>query len=449
MIIANSQLATPEPVTEYTVSQLSLVIKSLLEGKLSSVKIKGEVSGLKIHSSGHGYFTLKDEEAAIDAICWKGILARNSLRLQDGMQICCQGRVTSYPQRSKYQIIIEQFELSGEGSLLKMLEERKRRLHAEGLFDPQNKKPLPYLPQTIGIITSPTGAVIQDMRHRLEERVPCKVLLWPVNVQGQEASKQVIAAIQGFNTMPVTHRPQVLIVARGGGSIEDLWAFNDEELARAVAASCIPIISAVGHETDTTLIDYVADVRAPTPTAAAEIVLPPIQQVLDTLRSFHHRAHQLVRRHLQLHYFQFQNSIQRLRDPRYIIDAHTLRLDDYQERVLHLYQTIMQRNWLRLQQYTLRPPQHKLQELQQKLERYVLIVDNLAKQKLHHYQQQVFYTLKLLDSYSYSNVLKRGFAYTSSITDDNLPITSKQQALQETSLQLHFYDGSIKVIVNH
>ena len=263
---------------EYTVSELSLALKRAIEDGFGFVRVRGEVSGWKRHASGHCYFALKDSDAVLDAVCWRGTASRLDIRPEDGMEIICSGKLTTYAGRSKYQLVVERIELAGIGALLKMLEERRRRLMAEGLFAAERKKKLPFLPEVIGIVTSPTGAVIRDILHRLADRFPRRVLLWPVAVQGEGAAAQIAAAIEGFNRIEAAGgavpRPDLLIVARGGGSIEDLMAFNEEIVVRAAAASLIPLISAVGHETDTTLIDHASDRRAPTPTAAAEMAVP-------------------------------------------------------------------------------------------------------------------------------------------------------------------------------
>ena len=261
----------------YTVSELSSALKRAVEEGFSFVRVKGEISGFKRHTSGHLYFALKDADAVLDAVAWRGQAARLGLAPEDGMEVIASGRLTTFPGRSKYQIVVERLELAGVGALLKLLEERKKKLAAEGLFDASKKRPLPYLPGVIGVVTSPTGAVIRDILHRLGERFPRRVLVWPVAVQGEGAAEQIARAIEGFNRLAPggpTPRPDLLIVARGGGSLEDLWAFNEELVVRAAAASTIPLIAAVGHETDTTLIDFAADRRAPTPTAAAEMAVP-------------------------------------------------------------------------------------------------------------------------------------------------------------------------------
>ena len=263
---------------EFSVSELSSALKRTVEDAFPYVRVRGEISGYRgPHGSGHAYFALKDENAKLDAVCFKGVFQKLRVKPQEGMEVIAIGRITTYPGKSGYQIIIENIEPAGVGALLALLEERKKKLMAEGVFDPARKKAIPYLPQTIGIITSPTGAVIRDILHRLSDRFPRRVLLWPVTVQGDKAAAEIAMAIEGFNNLPLDGpypRPDVLIVARGGGSIEDLWAFNEEIVVRAAASSAIPLISAVGHETDTTLIDFASDRRAPTPTAAAEMAVP-------------------------------------------------------------------------------------------------------------------------------------------------------------------------------
>ena len=260
-------------IPEYTVSEVSAALKRTVEDTFDRVRVRGEVSGFKRAASGHLYMNLKDQNAVIDAVCWRGTTRSLSIEPEDGLEIVATGRVTTYAARSKYQIVIDSIELAGEGALLKLLEERRKKLTAEGLFDGDRKRPLPFLPDVIGVVTSPSGAVIRDILHRLRDRFPRHVLVWPVLVQGEGAAEQVAAAIRGFNDAPEDGplpRPDVLIVARGGGSIEDLWAFNEEIVARAIADSPVPVISGVGHEVDVTLSDLVADLRAPTPSAAAE-----------------------------------------------------------------------------------------------------------------------------------------------------------------------------------
>ena len=295
---------------EFSVSELSSAIKRTLEGAYGYVRLRGEVSGFRgAHSSGHCYFTLKDEKARIEAVIWRTTVQDLRVKPAEGLEVIATGRVTTYPGSSKYQIVIDALEPAGIGALMALLEERKKKLAAEGLFDEARKRKLPFLPRVIGVVTSPTGAVIRDMLAGFTERFPARVLLWPVRVQGETCAAEVAAAIKGFNALPVggpIPRPDVLIVARGGGSLEDLWGFNEEIVARAVAASQIPLISAVGHETDWTLIDLVADARAPTPTKAAEWAVPKYGELTEQtgkfgvrLKTAAHRALAGMRTHLR------------------------------------------------------------------------------------------------------------------------------------------------------
>src|SRR5437660_9035042 len=264
-------------VPEFSVSELSFALRRQLEGAFPRVRVRGEISQPSFPRSGHCYFRLKDENAVLDAVCWKTTLPRLGLKVEEGMEVIATGKITTYAGASRSQIIGDRLELAGEGALLELLEDRRKKLAAEGLFAAERKRELPFLPEVIGVVTSPSGAVIRDILHRLSDRFPCHVLVWPVAVQGERAAGEVAAAIAGFNKLPTegaVPRPDVLIVARGGGSLEDLWAFNEEIVVRAAAASTIPLISGVGHETDVTLIDFAADRRAPTPTAAAEMAVP-------------------------------------------------------------------------------------------------------------------------------------------------------------------------------
>ena len=288
---------------EFTVSELSQAVKRTVEDEFGHVRVRGEISGFRgQHSSGHAYFTLKDENASIDAVIWKGSWSRLLFKPEEGLEVIATGRLTTFPKSSKYQIVIEQIEPAGAGALMVLLEERRKKLLAEGLFDKARKRALPYLPRIIGVVTSPTGAVIRDILHRLDDRFPSHVLVWPVRVQGDTCAAEVVAAIQGFNGFrpdgPIP-RPDLLIVARGGGSIEDLWGFNEEAVVRAVVASAIPIIAAVGHETDTTLIDYAADMRAPTPTAAAEAAVPVRSELIAYVDDQGHRIRNRVRQNMR------------------------------------------------------------------------------------------------------------------------------------------------------
>jgi exodeoxyribonuclease VII large subunit len=291
---ANPETDASGNAQPYSVSELAFALKRTLEDAYGFVRLRGEISKVTHHANGHVYLTLKDERAAIDGVVWKGQVRGLAIRPEQGLEVIVTGKITSYPAGSRYQIVIETMEAAGVGALLAQLERLKARLAEEGLFTPERKHPLPSMPQVVGVITSPTGAVIRDILHRIRDRWPCHVIVWPVVVQGDQAAAQVAAAIRGFEALepggPIP-RPDVLIVARGGGSVEDLWAFNDETLARAVAACQIPLISAVGHETDTTLIDFVSDRRAPTPTAAAEIATPVLAELKAAVSDLGARMH--------------------------------------------------------------------------------------------------------------------------------------------------------------
>jgi len=311
-------------------------LKRTVEDAFGFVRVRGEISGWKRAASGHCYLCLKDEKAVIDGVLWKATAAALAFRPEDGIEVVATGKLTTYPGRSRYQIVIERLELAGQGALMALLDKRRRALAAEGLFDPDRKRKLPFQPRVIGVVTSPTGAVIRDILHRLADRCPCHVIVWPVQVQGEGAAAQIAAAVRGFNALPAggpVARPDLLIVARGGGSIEDLWAFNEEEVVRAVAASDIPTISAVGHETDTSLCDFAADVRAPTPTAAAEMAVPVRGDLLGQLRELGYRIERCARRSLERAGEQLESSLRRWPEREALLAPQRQRLDDLADRL--------------------------------------------------------------------------------------------------------------------
>lgn len=320
----------------FTVTELSGRLKRHVEDGFGHVRVRGEISGWKRVASGHCYLALKDDSAALDGVMWKMSAARLAFQPVDGAEVVATGKLTTYPGRSKYQIIVDSMELAGEGAMLALLEKLKAKLAGEGLFDSQRKRPLPYLPKVIGVVTSPTGAVIRDILHRLEARFPTHVVVWPVLVQGTGAAEQIARAVRGFSAMaaggPVP-RPDLVIVARGGGSVEDLWCFNDEQVVRAVADCSIPTISAVGHETDTTLCDFAADVRAPTPTAAAEIAVPVRTELLAGVEALGTRSWRCVRRYHERGTERLTALAQRLPDGEALLAAQRQRVDDLGERM--------------------------------------------------------------------------------------------------------------------
>lgn len=439
--------ATASNVPEFSVTEISQALKRTVEGEFSHVRVRGEISGFKQAASGHLYMTLKDDQSVLDAVCWRGTAGRLSVQPEDGLEIIATGRLTTYPGRSKYQIVIESVEHAGEGALLKLLEERRRQLAAEGLFDAERKRDLPFLPEVIGVVTSPTGAVIRDILHRLADRFPRHVLLWPVLVQGDGAAVQVASAISGFNAIPKdgpVPRPDLLIVARGGGALEDLWAFNEEVVVRAAAASEIPLISAVGHETDTTLIDFAADRRAPTPTAAAEMAVPVraelLAQVTDDSRRMIGAMHRLVEeRRLRL-----EGLGRGLPDPRRVIETGAQRLDD---RVERLGNSI--RGWLRQkgQQLTLagsrvqrRSLDEKIARGQERIRDQAARMDHLTSRRLADAGSRLDAAGALLNSLSYERVLERGFALVQS--PDGTPVTTVKDARPGSQVAIRFHDGA-------
>ncbi|GAB5348674.1 exodeoxyribonuclease VII large subunit [Alteriqipengyuania sp. 357] len=332
-LLANSRPGdNSEPLS---VTDLSRSLKRVVEDRFGFVRIRGELSGVKRAASGHLYCSLKDEKSVIDGVMWKSATPRLPFRPEDGLEVIASGKITTYAGRSKYQIVIERMELAGEGALLALLEKTKARLEAEGLFAPERKKPLPFLPRTIGVVTSPTGAVIRDILHRLSDRFPSHVIVWPVLVQGEAAKRQVSAAVRGFNALEhggAVPRPDLLIVARGGGSIEDLWSFNEEEVVRAIAESQIPVISAVGHETDTTLADFAADHRAPTPTAAAERAVPVRAELAAGLADLGARQMRCASRPVSLGRERLDACSQRLPKPETLFQPAAQALDEATER---------------------------------------------------------------------------------------------------------------------
>ncbi len=327
-------LATEAPgdnAPALSVGELSAALKRTVEGAFDHVRVRGEISGFKRVGSGHCYFTLKDDAACIDAVIWRGQASAVRFQPEDGIEVIATGKLTTYPARSRYQIVVERLELAGQGALMALLDKRRQALAAEGLFDEARKRRLPFAPALIGVVSSPTGAVIRDILHRLEDRFPTRVILWPVPVQGEGAAEKIAAAVAGFNAL--AERPDLIIIARGGGSIEDLWAFNEEIVVRAVAGSAIPTISAVGHETDTTLCDFAADRRAPTPTAAAEMAVPVRGELLGQVREFGSRAERCARRTVERGGEQLQALLRHWPAPDALLAPQRQRLDELAERL--------------------------------------------------------------------------------------------------------------------
>ena len=421
-----------ENIQEYSVSEISDSIKGTLENSFGYVKVRGEVSGLSKPASGHIYLNLKDDKAVIKAIIWRSAAARISFVPEDGLEVICSGRLTTgysdrYPGRSDYSIIVDSITPAGEGALMALLEQRKKKLAAEGLFEEQNKKSLPKYPETIGIVTSPTGAVIKDILHRLNERFPCNVILWPVPVQGQDAAQLISDAVDGFNNLSSKDEvniPDLIIIARGGGSIEDLWPFNEEIVIRSVFKSNIPIVSAIGHETDTTLIDFVSDLRAPTPTAAAEISTPDKEELLRDISEKNNRLNYSINLYLD-----------NLKDNFISIkDKLPVSLKLFLNNLTSHFQNISQSLNFRVLGEQLKSSKVKLISLEESL----LKAKNILVERL---QKELDNKSTLLESLSYKSVLKRGYSVTRS---SNKIIKSKKDLKDESELIIETNFATLK-----
>lgn len=408
----------PGNAHEFSVSELSFALKRTVEETFGHVRVRGEITGFRgAHSSGHCYFALKDEGARLEAVIWKGVFSRLRFKPAEGLEVIATGKLTTYPGSSKYQIVIEQLEPAGVGALMALLEERKKKLAAEGLFAVERKRPLPWLPGVIGVVTSPTGAVIRDILHRLADRFPRHVLVWPVRVQGETSAAEVAAAIAGFNALKpggAIPRPDLIIVARGGGSIEDLWSFNEEIVVRAAAASAIPLIAAVGHETDVTLIDYAADRRAPTPTAAAEMAVPVRADCLASTLDLQQRLLRAEARLVEAGRAQLRGlarGLPRLQDlialPRQRFDSVSDRLSLALRRAAELKRARLERVEARL---SLRPVISRSRDLRRRLDECAVRAARAERRHLGDLARRLEGAGRLLESYSYKGTLARGFA---------------------------------------
>lgn len=439
----SAESITAHNLPEYSVGEISQALKRTLEETFPRVRVRGEVTGCKRAASGHLYFRLQDDDAVLDGICWKGGVGRLAIVPEDGMEVIATGRVTAYAGRSSYQIIVERMELAGRGALLKLLEDRKRKLAEEGLFDAAAKRELPYMPDIIGVVTSPTGAVIRDILHRLADRFPSRVILWPVAVQGDAAARQIAEAINGFNAATVLPRPDLLIVARGGGSLEDMMAFNEEIVVRAAAASEIPLISAVGHETDTTLIDFAADLRAPTPTAAAEMAVPVRIELLALVMDSGVRLMRAIDRNLNEGGSHLRGLSRGLPNLRRLVEDATQRLDDRDERLKNSLRTGLQRRTARLDRLVaaLPRPQARIDHAQSRLAGQSRALTLAVKHRTEGHSQRLAHASALLESFSYQRVLERGFALVSGPT--GTPVMSSNKVKPGDDLTIKFHDGEV------
>ncbi|MGU9962393.1 MAG: exodeoxyribonuclease VII large subunit [Candidatus Puniceispirillales bacterium WSBS_2018_MAG_OTU23] len=400
-----------------SLGELSQSLKKTVESVFDQVRVRAEVSRPTRPGSGHIYFTLKDDSATLDAVCWKAIAPQLSVQPEEGLEVIATGKLTTYPGRSKYQIIIKELELAGEGALLKQLEERKQRLTAEGLFDPTKKQKIPAMPLVVGVITSPTGAVIRDILHRLGERFPVHVIVWPVLVQGASAGAEITAAINGFDALkdmpsPPVPVPDIVIVARGGGALEDLMAFNEENVVRAVAACRLPLISAVGHETDTTLIDFAADLRAPTPTAAAELATPVKADLLARLNDLETRLSRNLTQRMEASGQHLRNLHRALADPDMAMSSKHQQLDITAEALSRHLDNIIRRGVENLRQYDtcLPTPIEQITALQTQVAMLSQRMCHWIDAKTSFIESRLEQASRLLEASSFQKVLSRGFA---------------------------------------
>ncbi len=406
---------------DVSVGDLAFRLKRVVEGAFGHVRVRGEISGYKRAASGHAYLCLKDDRAVIDAVMWKGQAGSLAFAPQDGIEVIATGKLTTYPGRSKYQIVVERMELAGVGALMALLDKLKVQLAAEGLFDPAKKKRLPFLPRTIGVVTSPTGAVIRDILHRLEDRCPTHVIVWPVKVQGQGAAAEIAVAVRGFDAM--ADKPDLVIVARGGGSVEDLWAFNEEAVVRAVAACSIPVISAVGHETDTSLCDHAADLRAPTPTAAAELAVPVLADLRLSVAATAQRTERCARRYVERGRERLDAMARLLPRREALLAPQRQRTDDAAQRLGQALErrVASARGVLDRTGGALRPA-----ILQRQVE--------AARGRLEA-------TWRLVQALDPDRVLERGYARVA--TRDGATLTGSAAARMAGALSLHFRDGVV------
>ena len=463
---------TGENAPEFSVSDLSGAIKRMIEGEFSHVRVKGEVGRVSRPRSGHLYLDLKDDRAVLAGVIWKGVATRLAVQPEEGMEVVAIGRLTTFPGQSRYQIVIEDIKPAGVGALMAMLEKRKTQLAAEGLFAPDRKKLLPYLPEVIGVVTSPSGAVIRDILHRLRDRFPRKVLIWPVAVQGDKCAPEVTRAIEGFNAMTpggALPRPDLIIVARGGGSIEDLWGFNEESVVRAAAASDIALISAVGHETDTTLIDYASDKRAPTPTAAAELAVPVRLELLAWLDGQEARLTQSLISGISARKQRLQDVSRALPRKDTLMDIPRQRLDALSDRLPAvlirsvqtrrvalsessgalrpgLLQRALESDQRRLAntsaRLNLRALQADMGRQRQEFDRRAQRLSDAGMRQVKALKDQLLNLDRLMKTVGYEATLKRGFAV---VRDGDAVISNVSAAKAADTLEVQFADGRVRV----
>ena len=435
-----------ENAPEFSVSELSSVLKRMIEGEFSNVRIRGEVGRVSRPASGHLYFDLKDDKSVIASVTWRGQASKLATQPEEGLEVVATGKITTFAGQSRYQMIVSEMSVAGIGALMAQLEKRKKKLEAEGLFDKNIKKEIPYLPEIIGVITSPSGAVIRDILHRLSDRFPRKVLLWPVSVQGESCAPDVTAAINGFNKLTpggAMPRPELIIVARGGGSIEDLWGFNEESVVRAAFESEIPLISAVGHETDTTLIDLASDLRAPTPTAAAEYAVPVRADLMGWLSSMEERRVRSLTSSLEIKRQRLKDLSRGLPTPADLVAMAAQRLDAVSDRLPRALSAVSNNKRTLLLQTSAglrgRLLQNKLIDRTKEMSRFVKSIEANIRLIIQRNQSSLDGLERIRQTLGYEATLRRG--YTVVRNKDGKLITRLKEANVNKELEIEFYDG--------
>ena len=435
-----------ENAPEFSVSELSSVLKRMIEGEFSNVRIRGEVGRVSRPASGHLYFDLKDDKSVIASVTWRGQASKLATQPEEGLEVVATGKITTFAGQSRYQMIVSEMSVAGIGALMAQLEKRKKKLEAEGLFDKNIKKEIPYLPEIIGVVTSPSGAVIRDILHRLSDRFPRKVLLWPVSVQGESCAPDVTAAINGFNKLTpggAMPRPELIIVARGGGSIEDLWGFNEESVVRAAFESEIPLISAVGHETDTTLIDLASDLRAPTPTAAAEYAVPVRADLMGWLSSMEERRVRSLTSNLEIKRQRLKDLSRGLPTPADLVAMAAQRLDSVSDRLPRALSAVSNNKRTLLLQTSAglrgRLLQNKLIDRTKEMNRFVKSIEANIRLIIQRNQSSLDGLERIRQTLGYEATLRRG--YTVVRNKDGKLITRLKEAEVNKELEIEFYDG--------
>jgi len=442
-----------ENIPQFSVAEFSKAIKLTIENAFGYVKINGEITGFKRASSGHLYFNLKEDNAVLTAVCFRNQANAIDFEIGDGLQICASGKITSYEGRSNYQIIVDKIEIAGIGAILEMIEKRRKKLAEEGLFDAVYKKKLPFFPKIIGVITSETGAVIEDIKHRISNRCPLHLILYPSSVQGDKASREIIAGIKYFNVLKI-NRPEIIIIARGGGSFEDLLPFNDEDLVREVFKSEIPIISAVGHETDFTLIDFVADIRAPTPTAGAEFATPVLEDLKNNFKNLEKNINNSIDNFFSKNNLALRNLERNLLSPQKFLENSQQKIINFSEKIEYSTKNFLENNFLKIQKITIKSDVifERIKIFQQKIFYNFEAIKKNVENNLMQKNIMIEGFASTIKSCNYLQMLERGFAVLKD--KNNHVITNCEDLKNQQKFTIKMHDGEVlanlnEVLKNH